>query len=430
MSACEIKVLYLGKNRNQSLISKDVAEEMAKTLRGAPIVGYYKEEVGDFRDHGDLLPIDRDSISSACQTKPYGFVSPDAKVWFQDFIETDEDGTEAQRTYLMTTGYLWTGQFEECKSVITEGRPQSMELDGETLEGQWTKLANEKVEFFIVNDAIFSKLCILGKDVEPCFEGAMVTGQTTQFSKNSNFGATLYTMMNELKEVLKGGQSKMDTENLSPEFKKKTDEEPEKETPAKNNVEANDDDKKKKCTKSDSQAKLEDDKDTSKDNDKQEDSNKENKDDSNKENKDDSNKENKDDDKNKKKDYALLETQFTALKEQMKALQEKNEELLAFKKQVETAKKDEMIASFYMLSDADKEDVIKNKDKYSLDDIESKLSVICVRKKVNFNLDDSTENDNKVENENDSIITYNLNDAADSTTPEWIKALRRTAALD
>ena len=138
----------------------------------------------------------------------------------------------------------------------------------------------------------------------------------------------------------------------------------------------------------------------------------------------------KGDDKNKKKDYALLETQFTALKEQMKALQEMNEELLAFKKQVETAKKDEMIASFYMLSDADKEDVIKNKDKYSLDDIESKLSVICVRKKVNFNLDDSTENDNKVENENDSIITYNLNDAADSTTPEWIKALRRTAALD
>lgn len=422
MSACEIKVLYLGKNRNQSLISKDVAEEMAKTLRGAPIVGYYKDEVGDFRDHGDLITIDGDSISFACQTKPYGFVSPDAKVWFQDFIETDEDGTEVQRTYLMTTGYLWTGQFEECKSVITEGRPQSMELDGETLEGQWTKLANEKVEFFIVNDAIFSKLCILGKDVEPCFEGAMVTGQTTQFSKNSNFGATLYTMMNELKEVLKGGQSKMDTENLSPEFKKKTDEEPEKETPAKNNVEANDDDKKKKCTKSDSQAKLEDDKDTSKDDDKQEDSNKENK--------EDSNKEDKDDDKNKKKDYALLETQFTALKEQMKALQEMNEELLAFKKQVETAKKDEMIASFYMLSDADKEDVIKNKDKYSLDDIESKLSVICVRKKVNFNLDDSTENDNKVENENDSIITYNLNDAADSTTPEWIKALRRTAALD
>jgi len=29
----------------------------------------------------------------------------------------------------MTTGYLWTGQFEEAKSVIEEGKPQSMELD-------------------------------------------------------------------------------------------------------------------------------------------------------------------------------------------------------------------------------------------------------------------------------------------------------------
>ena len=39
MSKCEIKVLYTGKNRNKSLISKEVATEMAKTLRGAPIVG-------------------------------------------------------------------------------------------------------------------------------------------------------------------------------------------------------------------------------------------------------------------------------------------------------------------------------------------------------------------------------------------------------
>ena len=44
MSSCEIKVLYLGENRNHSYITKEVATEMAKTLRGAPIVGYYKDE--------------------------------------------------------------------------------------------------------------------------------------------------------------------------------------------------------------------------------------------------------------------------------------------------------------------------------------------------------------------------------------------------
>ena len=62
MSSCEIKVLYLGENRNHSYISKEVATEMSKTLRGAPIVGYYKEENQDFRDHGHELIIDGDVI--------------------------------------------------------------------------------------------------------------------------------------------------------------------------------------------------------------------------------------------------------------------------------------------------------------------------------------------------------------------------------
>ena len=70
MSSCEIKVLYLGENRNHSYISKEVATEMSKTLRGAPIVGYYKEENQDFRDHGHELIIDGDGLKSNCKTVP------------------------------------------------------------------------------------------------------------------------------------------------------------------------------------------------------------------------------------------------------------------------------------------------------------------------------------------------------------------------
>ena len=80
MSKCEIKVLYLGENRNRSYISKEVATEMAKTLRGAPIVGYYKEEKDDFADHGEQIIFDDEGIKFNCLTKPYGFVSPDAQV--------------------------------------------------------------------------------------------------------------------------------------------------------------------------------------------------------------------------------------------------------------------------------------------------------------------------------------------------------------
>jgi hypothetical protein len=38
MSKAEIKVFYLGHNRNHSYINKETALKMAKTLRGTPIV--------------------------------------------------------------------------------------------------------------------------------------------------------------------------------------------------------------------------------------------------------------------------------------------------------------------------------------------------------------------------------------------------------
>ena len=82
MSSCEIKVLYIGENRNKSFITKEVAMEMSKTLRGAPIVGYYNSNKEDFSDHGEKVTIDDEGIHFECLTKPYGFVAPDAKVWF------------------------------------------------------------------------------------------------------------------------------------------------------------------------------------------------------------------------------------------------------------------------------------------------------------------------------------------------------------
>ena len=76
-----------------------------------------------------------------------------------------------------------------------------------------------------------------------------------------------------------------------------------------------------------------------------------------------------------------------------------------------------MINSFYMLSDEDKQDVIANKDKYSLDDIESKLSVICFRKKINFT---------ETQVDNNSVLTYNLQSTVTDDVPDYIKALRQT----
>lgn len=127
---------------------------------------------------------------------------------------------------------------------------------------------------------------------------------------------------------------------------------------------------------------------------------------------------NEDEDEKKKK-YELLETEFSALQEKYSELELKYNELVIFKAQVEDAKKDEMIAKFTFLSDEDKKDVIENKSKYTVDEIEAKLSVICVRNKVNFDLDDTVKNDINIE---EPIRTFNLTDEG-SSTPAFIKAI-------
>lgn len=439
MSSCEIKVLYLGENRNHSYITKDVATEMAKTLRGAPIVGYYKEEKDDFADHGERMIFDDEGIKFECLTRPYGFVAPDAKVWFQKFDDVDEFGNITTREYLMTTGYLWTGQYEECKSVVEGGKPQSMELDEESLEGHWSTNSKTGMDFFIINDAIFSKLCILGEDVEPCFEGSSITAPEVSktFTKMDNeFKATLYTMMQDLKFALEGGQ-KMDiekaetmaTEVQEPEVveTEPTVEEPVVETPEDNNtaVEENDpivteaenaeemdNENKSVLAENDNSIEVESNQETFAKKDDEENDNK----DEDQSNASDEDK--KDDDEEDKKDYALL---YSELQTAYSDLETKYQALVEFKNEIDNEKKDALINSFYMLSDEDKADVISNKANYSLDEIESKLSVICVRKRVNFDLEDTSKKEEVVEN----VTTYNMNDV-EPTTPAWIAALKNT----
>ena len=409
MSSCEIKVLYLGENRNHSFITEEVASDMAKTLRGAPIVGYYRESKEDFTDHGEKVIFDDEGIKFECMTKPYGFVAPDAKVWFQNFEDTDEFGNTVVRKYLMTTGYLWTGQFEEAKLAIDEGRPQSMELDEESLDGHWATNNNTGMDFFIINDAIFSKLCILGDDVEPCFEGANITAPevSTSFTKiDETFKQTLYSMMQDLKKyALEGGQS-MDNEEKENivETVETTSVETETEvTEAEETVVENVETQNSTEVQSETESEF-----TSKED--------------NKEEEEKDNEDGNEDEDNKEEKYSLLEKEYNTLQSQFADLQSKYDELVAFKASIEDKEKDALINKFYMLSDEDKADVIANKAKYTLDDIEAKLSIICVRKKVNFDLEDNSKQDNK---EEDVTTTFALSDV-ESDVPAWVSALKNT----
>ena len=417
MSSCQIKVFYLGENRNGSYISKEVASNMAKTLRGAPIVGYFKEDKEDFADHGKQIILDDQGIHFNVLTKPYGFVSPDAKVWFQEFEDFDDFGNSIMRTYLMTNGYLWTEQFKQAKLVLEDGgRPQSMQLDEKSVEGKWSTNIKENMEFFIINDAIVSKLCILGDDVQPCFEGAAITNSdpATSFTIDKDFKQTLFTMMEELKQALKGDNQMANIEkNISSEELK------EKETDFTQNKEEensftqesdNNEDTSSSFVKQEEEKKEEENKDDDNTSDSEGNNNEEDKEDD-------------DNDNEEKKKYSLLEDKYNQLKNDYAKIEKENIELKLFKKNIEDAQKDELINEFSMLSDEDKKDVIENKSNYTLDEIKSKLAVICFEKKVNFN--SINQEENKEDTEVENLFTLNIEEKEDST-PDWVKAVEAT----
>ena len=477
ISKCEIKVCYVSDepNRNRSVITKEVARDMANSLPGSPIVGFYNEAKGDFEEHNRIIDISNGEFKIKDTTRPYGFVDLGAKVWFQKFLD---DG-EFEREYLMTEGYIWTGQYPEAQRVIDKGNNQSMELDNNFIDAHWTKDNKGNPQFFIINEAIISKLCILGEDVEPCFEGASIS--KLQFSFEDSFKEQLFSMMNEMKNILnEGGAPKMTTyaveigsplwnslydhvnethkivavmteddqtfavlqsredesygrmnfsfneevfsaeeitalesyepaeeaqfsleavEAFEAEYKKNPAEGEEKKD------DEGEEEKCPKCGKPKSECECEDE---------------------------------DDDDEDKKKKYTLeeipeyvaLQTAYTELETKYNALVAEKEtqdatiaSLTEYKVAAERKEKMEMInTQFYMLSDDLKADVIENIDTYSLAEIEAKLSVICVRNKVNFNLDDD-------KNPGTDPMTYNLNGGSleDDATPAWIKAVMATA---
>lgn len=481
ISQCQIKVCYVGDepNRNRSVITKDVAKQIANSLPGSPIVGYYNEDKEDFEEHNRIIDISNGEFKIKDTTRPYGFVDLNAKVWFQKFLDDGENEHE----YLMTEGYLWTGQYPECERIIETGNNQSMELDEKTLNATWSKDDNGKPQFFIINEAIISKLCILGEENEPCFEGSQITD--VRFSLEDSFKEQLFSMMKELKDLLNEGGAKVfnryaveigdnlwraihsylistypdgedpycsiyGVEGIYEEGSQKfvilfnrtemkyyrldfSINETSGFTPGEKLVEVTKtyvpsetpqfDPEKVQAFAAEFKKAEEEKKDKTdeEEDDKNDDKIEEEDDDNNNEPSNEVEKYSKEEYETLQGEYAELEQNYNLLSEEKAKLEEQLSELVQFKNQVERKDKETMIESFYMLSEEDKKDVVENIDKYSLDDIEAKLSIICVRNKVNFDLDDKDK-------EEKGPVVFNLNDAdADESVPAWVKAAANVA---
>ncbi len=398
ISKCQIKVCYVGDdpNRNGSVITKAVAKDMANSLPGCPIVGYYNENTEDFEAHNQSIDIRNGDWFFKDTTQPYGFVDLNPKVWFQKF---SDEGVEHE--YLMTEGYLWTGQYPETKRVITKGNNQSMELDESTLKGFWSESDNRDFSFFIINEAIISKLCILGENVEPCFEGSQIT--KVQFSFEPSFQEKILSMMKEVKEMeLKGGTDSVEevkTPEMEDEVLDNEEEKPEEEAPAEPEVEETPEEEAEEAP-AESEEEVQEDEQPEE------------------ETEDESIKYNLEE----IQEYIELKANYEELENKFNNMKAEFDQLREFKLAADRKEKQAMIDKFFMLSDEDKQDVITNIDNYSLDDIEAKLSLIYVRNKVSFDLDDDDENENQA----GTVFNLEEQEIEDDKVPAWVKAAMAT----
>lgn len=245
-------------------------------------------------------------------------------------------------------------------------------------------------------------MCLLGDDVEPCFEGASVEEPRIQFSFDSDFKVKLFSMMTELKELLgKGGEQvelEKDVELIEDtESEAKVEEiaEPEAEPVVESEA-----DESEPVVESEPEEAGEPEAEPE-----------------------------------AAPQYTLdqipeyvqlmntynaLETSFNELKAEAEAAKAELETLREFKQKIERKEKEAKIQEFFMLSDEDKADVVNNIDKYSLDEIEAKLSVVCFRNKISFS-SEATKHE-------EAALSYNLDvtpqDSVD--VPDWIKAVRET----
>lgn len=201
-------------NRNGSYITDEIAEMLiASAIRGdTPVVGFYDPESEGWAGHTGPL------LASA-----YGYVE-NFEGW-QPFKDTD--GVE--RDYAVFSVVLFNKYYKEANFIV--GQHQSMELDRESIEGDWANIGDE--EYFVYTKASIMGLCVIGNH-EPCFSVSTFFSKNdenykSQYEKFSSLLSGLKEQVEEAELNKKGGEQPM---NEFENIETPVEETPVEETPA------------------------------------------------------------------------------------------------------------------------------------------------------------------------------------------------------
>lgn len=157
--SCIIRICYTGKNRNKSSISKQAIEDAIPSIYNCPIVCNYNVHDDTIGGHDVEIVSTNNGMRLINLTDAIGVIPCNCTYYWETITD---NGVEHE--YLCVEAILWKRSAAYNKIKRDGIVSQSMEItvkDGKSVDG-----------FYEIDKFIFTAFCLLGDDIEPCFESA------------------------------------------------------------------------------------------------------------------------------------------------------------------------------------------------------------------------------------------------------------------
>lgn len=167
-----IDVLHTGLNYNGSVFNKEVVNSCADSIKNTPIVGFiiYDEttQQNDFKGHEYVVTKTKNGIEEKYIGNAYGVIPESCNARWVTKMSSDGE----EREYFQVDALLWT-KFDDCIDIVERdgSKAQSMELEIASAEG-----AEDDKGIFHFSKFRFNGCCLLGAGVEP----AMIDSNISQ----------------------------------------------------------------------------------------------------------------------------------------------------------------------------------------------------------------------------------------------------------
>lgn len=193
LSRIKVRAFTKYGNRNGSYITDEVANQLIQsaTEGDTPVIGFFDPSTKTWASHTGP------TLASA-----YGYV--ESFLGWEPF--TDTDGV--QREYAVFSVVLFTKYYDEAKNIL--GQNHSMELDSNSIEGQWTEINGQ--EYYVYTKAKILGFCIIGSH-EPCFSVSAFFAKKDE-NELSSLMNEFKLLVEEAKNNFAGGDQPMNTEEL------------------------------------------------------------------------------------------------------------------------------------------------------------------------------------------------------------------------